>query len=683
MRLPQRIENCRRWSHLLVAVVATSLASAAPAAPNVAELIQTADLGTLATSPDGRKVAFRVERANIQRNSYDLDWYVAELETGRIWHAGGGGEPVYGGAGLLERERVIWSPDSRFIHYRALADGAIGIWRAAADGAGSRPIVVESADVEGIEASPDGSGLLYRIGPAREQIMRAEQEEHDRGILVDASVDIAQPLFRGGSVSGRPATERLTGRWYARAGLLWRAQRTEKRLDLRTLETSERRTINPADHVPAMTISLDQRQSRTSSRGAVATLELTSGETRLTATQQGLPQALPCTAALCTAQRIAAFAWRPGTDQILFTSRDRHFRQTLAVWDVAANRVRRVAGGEGLLAGSRDWTEPCALTQTLAVCVAAAATSPPRLVQIDLATGRSSVLFDPNSALRERAAPDVEHLSWTLADGRAASATLLKPRGAVQRAPLFINYYSCPGFLRGGEGEDYPLPPLADAGFVVACMNMVPFKDARNGVGRYRDSLEAVRGLVAILERRGLIDRRRIGMGGFSAGSEATAWALMNSELLAAAGVASSQYAPSNNWLNSMRGSSIPASLRDVHELGAPDETPDRWRLISPALNVERIRAPLLMQLPEQEVRHQMEFFSKLSNTSTPAELYAFYGAAHIKMQPRQRFAANSRNVDWFRYWLQDHVDPDPSKAAQYRRWDELRRRDQEDSASQ
>jgi dipeptidyl aminopeptidase/acylaminoacyl peptidase len=279
--------------------------------------------------------------------------------------------------------------------------------------------------------------------------------------------------------------------------------------------------------------------------------------------------------------------------------------------------------------------------------------------------------------------PDVEHLSWSLADGRIATATLLMPRGSARSAPLFINYYSCPGFLRAGEGEDYPLAPLTDAGFVVACMNMVPFSDVRDGIGRYRDSLEAVRGLTEILGRRSLIDRRKVGMAGFSAGSEATTWVLMNSDLLAAAGVASSQYAPSNYWLNSMRGSSIPVTLRHFHQLGAPDETPERWRLVSPALNVERIAAPLLMQLPEQEARHQMEFFSRLSNTATPVELYAFPEEAHIKMQPRHRFAANARNVDWFRYWLQDYVDPEPSKAAQYQRWDELRRRRQEASGPQ
>ncbi len=189
-----------------------------------------------------------------------------------------------------------------------------------------------------------------------------------------------------------------------------------------------------------------------------------------------------------------------------------------------------------------------------------------------------------------------------------------------------------------------------------------------------------MQGLVELLDKQGLMNRSRIGMGGFSVGSAAITWALMNSDLLAAAGVASSRYAPSNCWLDAMRGSTIPGSLQNVHEFGAPYKTPKRWRLISPALNVERIRAPLLMQLPEQEVRHQMEFFSHLSNTATPVELYAYYGAAHIKMQPRQRLGANRRNVDWLLFWLQDHVDAEPATAAQYRRWDALRQRWEEEA---
>ena len=103
--------------------------------------------------------------------------------------------------------------------------------------------------------------------------------------------------------------------------------------------------------------------------------------------------------------------------------------------------------------------------------------------------------------------------------------------------------------------------------------------------------------------------------------------------------------------------------------------TPERWRQLSPAANVDRIRAPLLMQMPEQEARSAIELHARLTNSTTPVELYVFPEAPHLKFLPRHKLAAYERNLDWFRYWLQGYVDPDPLKAAQYRRWEALAQR--------
>jgi dipeptidyl aminopeptidase/acylaminoacyl peptidase len=127
--------------------------------------------------------------------------------------------------------------------------------------------------------------------------------------------------------------------------------------------------------------------------------------------------------------------------------------------------------------------------------------------------------------------------------------------------------------------------------------------------------------------------------------------------------------------MNAVRGRDFANVLRQSFDLGSPEETPERWRLLAPALNVDKIAAPLLIQLPEQEVRHAMELYGRLSNSSTPVEMHAFPEEGHIKTQPRHRHASHRRYLDWFRYWLQGHVDPDAAKADQYRRWSLLRKR--------
>lgn len=669
----------RRRSLLAVPILTALICIASPGGatptrgPTLPELVEVADIESPAPSPDGGKVAFRVQRQSILRNSYSIDWYVADLTSGRSARVGDGGAPIYND-GLVEAEPPVWSPDGRFFYHRALVDGAIGIWRTAADGSGSQLIVSGEADVESLSATPDGLSLVYVTGPSREQIARAEQHEYDDGILVNETVDIAQNPYRGGWVHGRLGSQRLVGRWYSRDGLLWRAPRTRHRLDMRSLAaTSEPEPARPVE--PLRAAADPAALTATSASGDVA---IATGEdyARNLAVRRGDSELFSCPAAACRGAPIVALAWRPGRDEILFTTEDRHFRQSLQVWSPRTGRVRQIAAADGLIGGGRQPHAPCAVTAETLICVVAGAASPPQLESVAFDGGQRTILLDPNAALRARVAPTVEHLSWRLADGRLATGTFFLPSlPAGARAPVFLTYYYCYGYLRGGVGDEFPLLAMVEAGFVVGCLNMVPFGEWGDGVDRYRAAQASVESLIALLDRRGIIDRDRVGMGGFSAGSEAAMWIATNTRLLAAASIASPPYEPSAYWMGAMRGRDNPRVMREFMQAGPPDEDGERWRVIAPALNVSRFSAPLLMQFPVQEVRHAAEFYARLSNTTTPVEMYAFPDEAHVRLQPRHRYAAYRRNLDWFRYWLQNYVDPDPARAEQYQRWDALRRR--------
>src|SRR5690606_36556155 len=82
---------------LLLAALLAVPGVPAIAEPTIPELVEVADIGSLSASPSGRQVVFRVERASIARNSYDLDWYVADLQTGAARRIADGGAPIEGG----------------------------------------------------------------------------------------------------------------------------------------------------------------------------------------------------------------------------------------------------------------------------------------------------------------------------------------------------------------------------------------------------------------------------------------------------------------------------------------------------------------------------------------------------------------------------------------------------------
>jgi dipeptidyl aminopeptidase/acylaminoacyl peptidase len=665
------------WTGRILAGGACFLAlsgAASPPAPGLEELVQVTDLSGIAVSPDGSHVAFRTDRASIDRNSYDLAWHVVDLRSARAVELGSGGDPIIADPGLLVAEAPIWSPDGRWIYFRRLRSAQVQIWRTAADGSGSAAVTDEDGDVLSIELSENGRGIDYRVGPPRGEIERAELDEYDSGILVDAHVELGQNLYRGAILNGRHATQRLTGQWFARGGLLWDRPSRNRRLDFATLLRS------PADPPPApesarpAPASPELAVRSRSGDLAGATWDGEAGQLTVRRAGGSL-RAISCGAPACRTGRIAWLAWRPDHDQIVFATADRAHRQTLHLWDVQTGRVRPVATSEGLLNGGRSASAPCAVTARKAICVAAGPVSPPRLESIDLGSGARRILIDPNVDLRSRRWPDVERLEWRGSDGRLFTGTLFMPRSPSGPLPLFINYYRCEGFLRGGVGDEWPFAPLAASGIASICINATRMTGPQDGVGQYRAALGGIEAVVDLLAGRGLIDRNRVGIGGLSFGSEVAMWVVMHSNLIAAASVASPQFEPANYWFNGVRGRDHHELLRRIWGLGAPEETPEQWRLLSPALSIERIRAPLLMQLPEQESRYAIELYARLSNSATPAELHVFPDEPHIKVQPRHRLAVYRRNLDWFRFWLQGHEDGDPRRAGQYRRWRSLSER--------
>jgi hypothetical protein len=124
---------------------------------------------------------------------------------------------------------------------------------------------------------------------------------------------------------------------------------------------------------------------------------------------------------------------------------------------------------------------------------------------------------------------------------------------------------------------------------------------------------------------------------------------------------------PAYYWFTGLSGQH--PMLHRSWGLGDPDHTRPAWEQISPALKIDTIHTPLLMQLPEQEFRYTMELYTRLTEEKIPADMYAFPNEPHVLTQPAHRLAAYQRNVDWFLFWLKGEEDPDPVKREQYESW--------------
>ncbi|TAA32303.1 hypothetical protein EA656_16985 [Pseudoxanthomonas winnipegensis] len=126
-------------------------------ATTIRELVEVVDIGNLSISPDGQLVAFRTEQASIERNTYQTIWYVQPADgSSPPRRLGEGGETLRDTGGYARRESPRWSPDGKWLFYRAAIDGRIDVWRAATDGSRTEQITHDPANVRAFDLGGTG-----------------------------------------------------------------------------------------------------------------------------------------------------------------------------------------------------------------------------------------------------------------------------------------------------------------------------------------------------------------------------------------------------------------------------------------------------------------------------------------------------------------------------------------------
>ena len=147
-----------------------------------------------------------------------------------------------------------------------------------------------------------------------------------------------------------------------------------------------------------------------------------------------------------------------------------------------------------------------------------------------------------------------------------------------------------------------------------------------------------------------------------------------NKELFAAASVTEGTTSGYFEYLSSVD----PGDREDDAIYGGKpfgEEGLKNWLARSPTFNMDKVQTPLLLLQPGvPAVFGGWEPYAALRYLQKPVDLIMLQPGSHVMTNPTQRLAAETINVDWFRFWLQGYEDPDPAKVEQYKRWRELRK---------
>ncbi len=628
----------------------------------------------LAISPDGRHLAFVIARADIAANDYCRALVVLDLDEHgarpRVLDRGGEyipiSAPVRGlvvSPGAPDVVTPVWSSDGRSVAYRKRIDARTEAWLARADGSGARKVARLASDVEDLAWSADGTRLLLAWRPG----IAAQRERLERealsGYLYD---DRFQPAYQ---MDPLPTAEPLAA----------------SSVDLETGAIESVDEAQAARLFPDFRLGVATPRQVLSQSGRHAQLMRVGtgllGAMRLAAqTPDG--STASCMAASC-AGAIKILFWIG--EEVVYLRLEGWAESIYALyrWAPGSSAPRRILAGEEMIQG-------CAAAAREAVCLIDSAASPRKVVAIDPHSGRRRVLFDPNPEFGAIRLGDVRRIKLRNDRGFETWADLVLPPGySSGRLPLVAVQYRSRGFLRGGVGVDYPIFAFAARGIAVLSFERPDFvgssapseaefyaANTRDWADR-RSVQDALERAIDEAVRLGVADPSRIGMTGLSDGSTTTAFFLINSRFrLAAVAMSSCCMEPGMVLMTAGPRFAEAMKAQGYPPFGSDDRA--FWAPMSVARNASRIGTPILMQLADREYELGLEAWTALKEAGKPVEMIVYPGEYHQKWQPAHLYAGYVRSLDWFDYWLLGRRDPDPAKAAQYGRWDELRRlRDQ------
>ena len=302
--------------------------------------------------------------------------------------------------------------------------------------------------------------------------------------------------------------------------------------------------------------------------------------------------------------------------------------------------------------------------------------TPPKTWITDPTTGRKKLLLDLNPQFKHLCFGKEREISWKATDGHQVRGGLYLPPDYVSghRYPLVIQTHGFdPGrfWIDGPWASAFAAQPLAANDIVVLQMGGSDAAD-RSTPREASRQMAAFEGAIDFLDNQGIIDRRRVGIIGFSRTVYYVAYTLTHSKYSFRAATLADGF---NGGYFERIAYPDQAAEPDAVNGGPPyGPTLPLWMEHSPAFNIARVNTPIRLEgYGVAAAIEEWEWYSLLSSMKKPVDFLLLPRAPHLLVKPWEKMASEQGNVDWFRFWLKGEEDPSPAKRVLYARWRRLR----------
>ena len=315
--------------------------------------------------------------------------------------------------------------------------------------------------------------------------------------------------------------------------------------------------------------------------------------------------------------------------------------------------------------------------------------TPPKIVAKDLGRRRVANLLDLNPQLEQLNLGRVETLSLSVHGIPMEAALYLPPDYRPgTRYPLVIQThgYDAERFSMDGLEEwssGFAARPLAAAGILVAQAQRFVNQEDHDRVGAdrtlgttveqsFRNFMSLVYAqIIDELDKRGMIDKEKVGISGFSRTVWFVAYAITHTDIHFSAVLLTDGIDGGYFDYIADRLTEFEIDNGGLAPFGSPGLR--LWMDQAPGFNLDRVHTPVRLVSFRNPVP-LWELFIGLQLQGKPVELIELPDAEHLMEKPSDRQAAMQGMVDWFRFWLQGYCDPNPNKAEEYERWQKMKR---------
>ena len=653
----------------LVSQTLLSRAQTPRRAPTVEQWMSLKNADAPRISPDGRAVAYTVSEADWGADSYDNELWVASAATGER-------RQLTAGRGASWSPR--WSPDGARIAFLSTREGAPQVYVTAPSGGDAVRLTRADVGVGSFEWSPDGRRIAYTAGEAR-----ARPGGSPRAEAKDFRVVGEEPIWTSSlwlieapaaaPPGAPPAAERLTdGERFAADDFSWSPD--SRRIALNASD--------PADPHPFWTYDIYVVDAGTKSAAKVVdtpgadffpvwspdgreiayrTYVRPNSDDEYTTFSNGYVAVVPAAGGaprVLTEQfdeNPTPLGW--SADGIYFSARQRTFQHLFRL-DPATGAVTRMSEPAASVNFSFSFTKDfkraaflCADARNYQeVCVSPLGPFSPRRL-----TNMGEQLEGWEVATREL-------ISWRSKDATPVEGVLVKPRDfdPARKYPLLVIVHTGPAEVdQATISRDLPYPAelFAARGALILRPNyrgsvgygqrFRALLAGRLGEPEYWDIISGVDYLVG----RGLVERGRVGLMGWSHGGYVAAFVTTFSDRFRAVSV----------------GQGV-SDLRFFYTYGAghtikpsplaptPWDAPEWFRAASPLTYVKRAKTPTLIQHGDADqiapVGGAYELRRALLDQGVPVRMIVYKGAGHLPSRLSQARAVVEHNLEWFDRWI-------------------------------